>query len=327
MNPKPLLALNHFTVPCSLLTALLFSGPLRGRTTLSYLMPQVPSPSTELRPSSSFVLPARKAGGQNKKGRKCDLATALQTQRRYKSNKRKYRVTRFSCFSKWFLLGRGTRHGGRARRGSGGGAIALTCFASPGRDPPVLQCQSTLAREVKHFGVGHFAVLHPAPLLREVSVVLQRNDQLSHVARGGAVQICRAHEIKRELLRGGRDRRGLHLRLVPGIAVVRHREAVAIRGVHRHHLDIPHRMKAFHQRRAVRSDLIFHVNGLSLSIEAFPFAGQGLQLLEAWVGPGFRHLLRKNHRGRRGQQNCHAGNGKACKLAIHSVLPFQSIKF
>jgi hypothetical protein len=25
MNPKPLLALNHFTVPCSLLTALLFS--------------------------------------------------------------------------------------------------------------------------------------------------------------------------------------------------------------------------------------------------------------------------------------------------------------
>src|SRR5437867_12261100 len=79
MNPKPLLALNHFTVPCSLLTALLFSGPQSGRTTLSYLMPQVPSPSTELRPSSSFVLRDRKAVRRTKKiGRKCDLATALQ---------------------------------------------------------------------------------------------------------------------------------------------------------------------------------------------------------------------------------------------------------
>src|ERR1700730_2766686 len=69
MKPKPLLALNHFTVPCSLLTALLVSVS-RGAAehyTLSYLMPQVPSPSSELRPSSSLVLRARKAGAQSKK--------------------------------------------------------------------------------------------------------------------------------------------------------------------------------------------------------------------------------------------------------------------
>src|ERR1700688_3516731 len=41
MQPKPLLALNHFTVPCSLLTALLFSvSRLRlSITKLSYLVP------------------------------------------------------------------------------------------------------------------------------------------------------------------------------------------------------------------------------------------------------------------------------------------------
>src|ERR1700730_1833128 len=41
MKPKPLLALNHFTVPCALLTALLFSvSRLRlSITKLSYLVP------------------------------------------------------------------------------------------------------------------------------------------------------------------------------------------------------------------------------------------------------------------------------------------------
>src|SRR5713226_8091494 len=78
MKPKPLLALNHFTVPCSLLTALLFSvsrEPAEHNIKLSDA--PVPSPSTELRPSSSFVRGTAKRSTEQKNGRKCDLATAL----------------------------------------------------------------------------------------------------------------------------------------------------------------------------------------------------------------------------------------------------------
>jgi len=56
MKPKPLLALNHFTVPCSLLTAYSFlSAGLRLSTTLSYLMPQVPAPQQSRGRLQSFV--------------------------------------------------------------------------------------------------------------------------------------------------------------------------------------------------------------------------------------------------------------------------------
>src|SRR5260370_2145002 len=78
MKPEPLLALNHFTVPCSLLTALLFSV---SRVTAEHYIElsdaQVPSPSTEPRPSSSFVREDAKQSAEQKNGRKCDLATAL----------------------------------------------------------------------------------------------------------------------------------------------------------------------------------------------------------------------------------------------------------
>src|SRR5437879_10197637 len=68
MKPKPLLALNHFTGPCSLLTALLFSV---SRVTAEHYIElsdaPVPSPSTEPRPSSSFTWKDWKAVDQAKK--------------------------------------------------------------------------------------------------------------------------------------------------------------------------------------------------------------------------------------------------------------------
>src|ERR1700739_751099 len=78
MKPKPLLALNHFTVPCSLLTALLFSvsrGPAEHNIKLS----DAPSPEPLNRAAAVFKLrsrPAKRSTEQNN-GRKCDLATAL----------------------------------------------------------------------------------------------------------------------------------------------------------------------------------------------------------------------------------------------------------
>src|SRR5260370_3417753 len=55
MKPKPLLALNHFTVPCSLLTALLFSvsrGPAEHNIKLS----DAPSPEPLNRAAAVFKL-------------------------------------------------------------------------------------------------------------------------------------------------------------------------------------------------------------------------------------------------------------------------------
>src|ERR1700739_3069865 len=78
MNPKPLLALNHFTVPCSLLTALLFSGPLVRPH--FFKLSDAPSPEPLNRAAAVFKLHPedRKAVNRARKiGRKCDLATAL----------------------------------------------------------------------------------------------------------------------------------------------------------------------------------------------------------------------------------------------------------
>src|SRR5467141_3039757 len=79
MKPKPLLALNHFTVPCSLLTALLFSvsrGPAEHNIKLS------DAPKSEPLNRAAAVFKLRSGGLQSnppdkKIGRKCDLATAL----------------------------------------------------------------------------------------------------------------------------------------------------------------------------------------------------------------------------------------------------------
>src|SRR6266853_1579914 len=78
MKPKPLLALNHFTVPCSLLTAYSFpSAGNRLSTTLSYLMPKFRAPQQSRgRLQASFWVTAKRSTEQ-KNGRKCDLATAL----------------------------------------------------------------------------------------------------------------------------------------------------------------------------------------------------------------------------------------------------------
>jgi hypothetical protein len=79
MKPKPLLALNHFTVPCSLLTALLFS--VSRVTTEHYIeLSDAPSPEPLLRAAAVFKLyPASSQSDKpgKKIGRKCDLATAL----------------------------------------------------------------------------------------------------------------------------------------------------------------------------------------------------------------------------------------------------------
>src|SRR5713101_2102723 len=79
MKPKPLLALNHFTVPCSLLTALLFSV---NRVTAEHYIELFDATSSEPLNRAAAVFKLRSGGPQsgppNKKiGRKCDLATAL----------------------------------------------------------------------------------------------------------------------------------------------------------------------------------------------------------------------------------------------------------
>src|SRR6266849_1516878 len=68
MKPKPLLALNHFTVPCSLLTALLFSvsrGPAEHNIKLS----DAPSPEPLNRAAAVFKLRSARlqSGPANKK--------------------------------------------------------------------------------------------------------------------------------------------------------------------------------------------------------------------------------------------------------------------
>src|SRR6202795_1267371 len=80
MKPKPLLALNHFTVPCSLLTALLFPvSRLRlSITKLSYLVPF-------RAPQQSLAV----FGRTQKKAASVTLRPLSSTfQRRYKSIKR-----------------------------------------------------------------------------------------------------------------------------------------------------------------------------------------------------------------------------------------------
>src|SRR5713226_9090922 len=104
MKPKPLLALNHFTVPCSLLTALLFSvSRVRAEHNIKLSDAQVPSPSTEPRPSSSFVREDCKAVYRTKKWPQVPPCERFTTQRRYKSNKRKNRVPRYGSQCKGFV--------------------------------------------------------------------------------------------------------------------------------------------------------------------------------------------------------------------------------
>src|SRR5215472_967989 len=78
MNPKPLLALNHFTVPCSLFTAFTrFCQPVTAEH--YFKLSDAPSPAPLVRATAVFKLcPVdRKAMCRTKKGRKCDLATAF----------------------------------------------------------------------------------------------------------------------------------------------------------------------------------------------------------------------------------------------------------
>jgi hypothetical protein len=113
MNPKPLLALNHFTVPCSLLTALLFSvepGRVTGRTRFFELaiwcLVSEPLNRVTGRLWGSFLLAVERT---TKKAASLNLATALDLQRRYtratNAKTEYHRSTRvssaFFCLSPW----------------------------------------------------------------------------------------------------------------------------------------------------------------------------------------------------------------------------------
>src|SRR5713101_302876 len=81
MKPKPLLALNHFTVPCSLLTAVLVS--VSWVTAEHYMFKLSDASSSEPLNRASAVFKPCVTSPQSrriaqKKGRKFDLATALQ---------------------------------------------------------------------------------------------------------------------------------------------------------------------------------------------------------------------------------------------------------
>src|SRR6266567_8461065 len=78
MNPKPLLALNHFTVPCSLFTAFTrFCQPWKAEH--FYKLSDAPSPEPLNRAAAVFKLIqlTAKRSTEQKNGRKCDLATAF----------------------------------------------------------------------------------------------------------------------------------------------------------------------------------------------------------------------------------------------------------
>src|SRR3979490_2666248 len=62
MKPKPLLALNHFTVPCSLLTALLFSV---SRVTAEHYIELSDAPSSEPLNRAAAVFKLRSGGLQS----------------------------------------------------------------------------------------------------------------------------------------------------------------------------------------------------------------------------------------------------------------------
>src|ERR1700686_5117780 len=62
MKPKPLLALNHFTVPCSLLTALLFSV---NRVTAEHYIELSDAPSSEPLNRAAAVFKLRSGGPQS----------------------------------------------------------------------------------------------------------------------------------------------------------------------------------------------------------------------------------------------------------------------
>src|ERR1700682_6371482 len=62
MKPKPLLALNHFTVPCSLLTAFLFSV---NRVTAEHYIELSDAPSSEPLNRAAAVFKLRSGGPQS----------------------------------------------------------------------------------------------------------------------------------------------------------------------------------------------------------------------------------------------------------------------
>src|SRR5260370_36344940 len=104
MKPKPLLALNHFTVPCSVLTALLFSvSRVAAEHNIELSDAPSPEPLTEPRPSSSFLREDCTAVRRAKKRPQVCPCARFTTQRRYKSNKRKDRVPRFGGRCKRFV--------------------------------------------------------------------------------------------------------------------------------------------------------------------------------------------------------------------------------
>jgi len=90
----------------SLLYSFLSAG-LRLSTTLSYLMPQVPSPSTEPRPSSSFVREDRKAVRRTKKMAASVTLRPLYYPRRYKSKQTQRQSTTILGDHARGFLGRG----------------------------------------------------------------------------------------------------------------------------------------------------------------------------------------------------------------------------
>src|SRR5438132_13112917 len=79
MKPKPLLALNHFTVPCSLLTALLFSV---SRVTAEHniKLSDAPSPEPLNRPAAVFKL---RSGGPQSGPANVKMAASVTLRRLY----------------------------------------------------------------------------------------------------------------------------------------------------------------------------------------------------------------------------------------------------
>jgi hypothetical protein len=72
---------------------------------LNYLMPRFRAPQQSRGRLQASFGGAQSAPANKKIGRKCDLATAFTTQRRYKSNKRRYRLPRECGVCKRYFCG------------------------------------------------------------------------------------------------------------------------------------------------------------------------------------------------------------------------------
>src|SRR6266404_2779029 len=180
-----------------------------------------------------------------------------------------------------------------------------------------------------HADVGYvfceriFLVLAKSPICLEMVIVQKCVERVVHVPRVGILQIGYAHEIElnRFCYRIVTSR---HRRLIPGHAVVRQFQLVAIQVVkrdHLHRLPVFFHAEFFQQRRAAGGQFqaqrrLLHVRRLRL-----PIAHQRLHLLERFRPISSRRRGTCSHRTHRQNQHRHR------QFVYHRLSPSSHLKY